>query len=415
MGLWVKITFTLIASNFAMAATAPLFVVQSPNCQSVWLNTRVDSVQSIQPHEFRVFGPSLEGVNSLSKMVRDNPEHWWGWLKNNQNSYPALQSLVKYQGLVVGDAHLGNIQLLVDSKGSRYVPVDEGSGIGPFIFDIARLIMTTKSIFKGRDSDESVKIKDMLSAYETGLSGRSMPIPASLKRYFETDVQAIDSLNDQMISKKIKSNGKFVKTARLHPITDKIFINQISALLLTKIPTLNPSDIIDFASRIVERGGSAYRDRIWVSVRSGDNYRIIELKETGPSDLENYQTQSVSEQERFDMNARVLMGQESYNPFHQLVVLNGTNYWLRTKKVSLLEVPYQLQSKEDFDFTQDLAMYAAYTWGQIHRKQLNTSDYNQAFASNFESIRSQMKSMIRDYLKLVKHYQSKYQDIANVQ
>lgn len=408
-----------LISWIAESATMPLFVERVSNksgpsvvveCRNVWKTSKL-----IDPADFRIFGPSVSGKNSLSKMIRDNPEHWWHWVKINESSYPILQQLAQHRGMVAGDAHLGNAQLVIDKNQVKLVPIDEGAGIGPFIFDITRLIMTTKAIFKGRHLEESVKISDMLSAYESGLSGRSMAIPSSIKKNFAINQDDLNTNTDKMVSSKVKSNGKFRYDNRTLQLTDKVLKNKIAAIALESIPSLTVNDIKDFAVRVVERGGSAYRDRIWISVQSNNKTRIVELKELGDSDLENYQKQLHPIEVLFSMNATTLMGNSNLNPYNQIVHLDGKPFWLRLKKVSLIEVPYQLANIDDIHLLQDLAIYAAFTWGQLHRKQDPLNRYQKNIHDNFEQVRAEIKKLTTDYLKLVKQYQEKYRAIEDEQ
>ena len=351
------------------------------------------SSKAVQP----VFEEVASSKN-LSQLIRSNAPQYWSYMKEDADLRP-LEPYLKYVGAVAGDPHLGNFGPIpvTTTSGERqmqFVDIDfDDAGVAPFVLDYVRYVAAMKS------QCQEMRTKPLLKAYLLGLTGKKIKPPRKVRALMQMSVDAYDALADKYTTKNI-FNRKFKhKTGSIEPYRGKVKRASIAKLFPDET-------VLDLAHRIEDRGGSADEARIWALVQAANRrIRIMEIKGYAQPGTASYGSQPhVDEWLAYIRQAfwPKLTGAE-YN----LITLDGGRYWIREKRVSLINVPYSSQKKEEIDFVIELAIYDANVLGLAHGRQADSAHYAAAIHKNIAKFHKATKNVTRAYLGSAKSVMKK--------
>jgi len=326
----------------------------------------------------------VELSKNTSQLLRSNAGHYWVTVKDPQ----FLGELAKYtqeQGIINGDPHLGNFSVIpvTSKKGKpelKFLNIDfDDGGRGPFALEFARYVAVAKA------SSGAIKVKDILTSYLTGLHGKKMEEPASIKDAESVTIDQYEVAREKYVAKRVL-NGRFKYTpGEIEAWKGRPDINDIAALF-------SGVRVLDVARRPMERGGSLDSLRLWVLTQdsAGANH-IIELKEYNETALVNYSLQPEMN-ERVDGLFDVFWRKTSPNSY-KLVELLGSTYWVREKKVEVLEYVDKVAEDEG-------RLYIANLMGRFQSDQPEAASYIAKIDKDPEFFKEAVKNFVRKYLEL---------------
>lgn len=339
-----------------------------------------------------VFG-QVEDSKNVSQLIRSNAGHYWHYVSTAQEA-SGLRAYEKYRGVVAGDPHLGNFSVipLTDTNGKRgmhEVNIDfDDAGVGAFAYDFSRFVVTVKAI------DKDIKIKDLLDAYMTGLSGNEVSAPQSINDFLAMPIAAYDRLESEYVDRKT-SKGLFkLKEGELEAYSSSYSRKEIASLFPDE-------DVLDVASRPKDRGGSAESERIWVYTKRADGVqKIYELKGYQPTSMEKYAHQASPD--KLVPAVRSVFWQGIHDDNYQLVQLGRAKkfFWLRDKKVALFDISYDMKKSKNKTFLAEYAPYVASKLGQAHGSQKAAQEFAAELKRDPDTFREAVKVLVKDYLRL---------------
>lgn len=301
-----------------------------------------------------------ESSAPLSKWIRTNVADFWSY----ERAHDPLNAFAEAEGIVVGDTHLANfapipVRLTDGTTQMRYLDIDfDDAGRAPFVYDFLRLVVTTKA------TKRDVKVKELVDAYVRGLTGGA---PVAAPKDLEDDLSLTADDYTKRLSKDIDSRtsaGKFkMKPGKVEPYK--------GALTLAKAASLLPDyTVLDLALRPVDASSDDGDARIWIYVKDSANRdRMFELKLYVPTRLTVWGTQAERAQ-WIDEVRSTLWPSEIARGEYELIDIEGMGtYWLREKKLTLIDIPYSAQDKKSVQYVRTLAVYDAYILGQLHGRQ----------------------------------------------
>ena len=340
---------------------------------------------------------SFEASTSMSQKIRDNAHDYWAYTKN-LNNYPLLKKLSSHQGIVVGDNHGGNFIFSLFNNQMKYFLADiKNSGIGSFIVDFNMLaLITHASIKKDFDVKASVVSKKLLDHYLMGLEGKARPTYSLLEARLQTKPEDYLNNYNQYVSNKYKKNKKVFK---LKPGSlESLDSVEIQKQLATQVLELFPqSQILDYAIRPKERGGSKFLQRYWVLMQTQGKVDIIEFKEIGePATSQGGRNQNNDHKQRYEMVMDVFWGER--DPFYSVVTIDQKYFETRRKKVDVISVPYKQTSLAEVEYLLEIASLSAYQTGLYHsRTAQNLNEYRTTIQSNISELTKEMKELNKEY------------------
>jgi hypothetical protein len=296
-----------------------------------------------------------ESSAQLSKWVRTNVADFWRFEKEHDS----LGSYADAIGVVVGDTHLANfapipVRLSDGSVQMRYLDIDfDDAGRAPFAYDFLRLVVTTKA------TKREAKVKEMVASYINGLTGgAAAPVPGDVQQGLAlTADEYAQRLSDDLKGKVNDAGFKF-KSGKIEPYTGPLTIAQIA-------PLLPRVQIIDLALRPVDDGTL----RIWVYGQDSSCLRrLYELKQYTPSRLSVWGEQ-LPRAQWVDEVRRAMWPGVSPGEYELLEISGAGTFWLREKKLTMIDIPYSNSDKKAINYVRKLANYDAYVLGQIHARQ----------------------------------------------
>ena len=163
-----------------------------------------------------------------------------------------------------------------------------------------------------------------------------------------------------------------------------------------------PETVIDLAIRPVDRGGSAGELRIWILVEHRNfRRRIMELKQYAEPAIAIYQPQPPVEQWLKEVRSVFWPGLDGSE--YNLVNFTGDGwFWVREKRVSLIDVPYASKKNNTIEFRDELARYDSNQLGLAHGRQAQASTYYRSIEANTEAFRETIKEAAKAYLKVAR-------------
>jgi hypothetical protein len=152
----------------------------------------------------------------------------------------------------------------------------------------------------------------------------------------------------------------------------------------------------------VERGGSEGELRIWVLIEAADaKRRIMELKQYEEPATAKYQSQPAPQQRLKEIRLAFWPGLDGSD--YDLVGLRGGGlFWIREKRVSLIDVPYSSTEAKKLDFLDELEVYDANQLGLAHSRQPDAHRYHAAIKADPEVFHKATERVEKAYLDIAK-------------
>jgi hypothetical protein len=328
----------------------------------------------------------IEESGNLSQLLRANAPHYWDYASKKSN-VKDLAPYLEETGVISGDAHIGNFGVIpaADNAGQtslRFLNIDfDDGGTGPFALEFARFVAVAKA------SSKDIKMNDLTQAYLAGLQGRKVPVPTSIENALNFGMPQYEKFRRDYVQKKVQGNVFKYEAGKLEAWTGSPTKTDI-------MPLFRDLKVLDVAQRPLERGGSLGAVRLWILTQDASGVlRIYELKAYQDTALSRYQKQ-ISPQVRiqglYDLYWRGL-NQKAYG----IVSLVGTFFWLREKKVDLIE--YESKADED-----EVRIYLANQIGFFQRGQEQAQPYVAKVLKDPNAFHEAMKSFVKTYLELAK-------------
>jgi len=362
------------------------------------------SAQAKKSHDTSTSASDLEQLStstSLSQLIRSNTKHYWNWIRARVQDDDSIQKWLSYEGIIMGDPHLGNFgpSLVLSKKTNspelKYVVIDfDDMGRGPFILDLARFVVATEAI------TSKVKKQDIVDAYVEGLADPDADLsgaPSQIQKALDTDVSDYYSQLEDKVDKDTKGDVFKLKDGELEAYDGPVQKSDVEKIL-------GDVKVLDLAKKIIDRGGSKDSIRLWALVEftEGGRRSIIELKEWQEPGLAQYEDQPSF--------ASVL--KQGYDVFwpglatssYELTTVAGTQFWVREKKLSMVDIPYSVNKDSEEKFIEDDAVYTARALGQIHGRQAAGQEFLKAIQNSKNGnrdLKEAIEPYIREYLDFV--------------
>ena len=306
-----------------------------------------------------------------------------------------LKPYLSYQGMLAGDPHAGNFGVLplrsVDgTRKMRYVNVDfDDAGHGPFVLDFIRFVIASKA------TDNEIKRRPQEKAYLKGLSGKEIDPPKKVHELLHMPVSEYDALATEYLRKRSSDKGFIFKADEIEPYTAKIDRASIEGVF-------QRAKVVDIGIRPLARGGSAGDLRIWVLIEAADSGRkIMELKQYEEPATAKYQPQPAPQQRLKEI--RLAFWPDLDGSDYDLVELSGGGlFWVREKRVSLIDVPYSSKEAKKLDFLDELEIYDANQLGLAHGRQSDAHRYHAAIKADPEAFHQASEPIEKAYLDIAK-------------
>ena len=329
---------------------------------------------------------------NLSQLIRSNTVHYWTTMKH-QVDLGGLKPYLCYEGMLAGDPHAGNfavlpLRTLDGSRKMRYVDVDfDDCGRGPFVLDFIRFVIASKANHK------EVKRRELEQAYCKGLAGTEIDPPKKVRALLAMQVADYDALAAQYLRKRSTDKGFIFKSGEIEPYNAKIRRREIESLF-------GGDKVIDIGNRPEARGGSAGELRIWVIVESGRGARrLMELKQYDEPATAKYQAQA-GPQQRLSEIRRAFWPHLDGSEYNLIDVSGAGLFWIREKRVALIDLPYSSADKKHIDFLDALEIYDANQLGLAHGRQREARDYRASIDASPEAFHDATEPVAKAYLAI---------------
>ena len=327
---------------------------------------------------------------NLSQLIRSNTVHYWTAMKH-QVDLAGLKPYLGYEGMLAGDPHAGNfavlpLRTLDGSRKMSYVDVDfDDCGRGPFVLDFIRFVIASKANHK------EVKRRELEKAYHKGLAGREIDPPKKVRALLAMRVADYDALAAEYLRKRSTDKGFIFKSGEIEPYHAKIRRDAIESLF-------RGDSVVDLGIRPEVRGGSAGELRIWVIVeRQGGERRLMELKQYDEPATAKYQPQP-GPQQRLKEIRRAFWPHLDGSDYDLLDISDAGLFWIREKRVALIDLPYSSEDKKHIDFLDELEIYDANQLGLAHGRQRGAGDYRASIDTSPEAFHDATEPVAKAYL-----------------
>jgi hypothetical protein len=208
-------------------------------------------------------------------------------------------------------------------------------------------------------------------------------------------VSEYDALATEYLRKRSSDKGFIFKQGEVQPYTAKIDRANIERVF-------PKAKVVDIGIRPLERGGSAGELRIWVLIEASDGGRkIMELKQYEEPATAKYQPQPAPQQRLKEIRLAFWPGLDVSE--YDLVGLRGGGlFWIREKRVSLIDVPYSSREAKKLDFLDELEIYDANRLGLAHSRQPDAHRYHTAIKADPKSFHHATEPVVKTYLDIAK-------------
>lgn len=342
----------------AWLAQAPVFAAES--CDPTW----------------------QESDRNLTMGLRSNARHFWSWIGQKANSKYFPAELLRFTGVIVGDAHHENFSHIfkdLNSDTRVYVLNDfDDTGTGPFYLEYLKFLIVSRSVL---GKEKHLAGADMFDAYVAGLKGKKPNgMPDYLKRDSKLDQSDLARDYKEKLDPKIDdSDGTLKKDKdiiRWKDMTGK----QKEALLELERKYFRHAlpkgyKITDRAIVVVNEGGSRGMSRYWYALTHENDKRawhVIEFKELGAGALACYDKNSQPRLEKRLAAAKQYYMAGTNNPLFRAVEAGDQVFWMRPKYPKYVDIQIsKAEDKEKAEFA-ELSLYIAQMLGYWHSQQLAT-------------------------------------------
>jgi hypothetical protein len=232
-------------------------------------------------------------------------------------------------------------------------------------------------------------------AYLEGLVGREIERPKQLQNLLEMPVSDYDDMVAKYAEAHSSKDGFVFQTGKIEPYKGGIARSAIEALFAAE-------NLVDLGTRPIGRGGSVGELRIWILVQ-GKNLqrRIVELKQYAEPATAIYQPQPPVEQWLKEVRDVFWPGLDG-SDYELVKIAEHGWFWVRDKRVSLIDLPYSSKKNKKIEFRDELATYDANQLGLAHGRQARASAYYRAINTDTEAFRTATKEAALAYLELAR-------------
>jgi hypothetical protein len=329
---------------------------------------------------------------NLSQLIRSNTAHYWTAMKH-QIDLGGLRPYLGYEGMLAGDPHAGNFAALplrtVDGpRKMRYVDVDfDDCGRGPFVLDFIRFVIASKANHK------EVKRRELEKAYHKGLAGREIDPPKKVRASSPCASRTTMRWLRNTCARDPPIKDSSSSLARSNPMTRRFAASRSKVCF--------PGDkVIDIGIRPEARGGSAGELRIWVIVEhQRGGRRLMELKQYDEPATAKYQPQS-GPQQRLKEIRRAFWPHLDGSDYDLIDVSGAGLFWIREKRVALIDLPYSSENRRQIDFLHELEIYDANQLGLAHGRQRGARDYRASIHASPEAFHHTTEPVAKAYLAI---------------
>ncbi len=412
------------------------FAFSQNRCQDIFSfnnNQQNPSSQDKQKQPPPLALQQLEKSRNLSQLFRSNASQFWSWVAWIQHPMKAQKDLrltskrrnhmfqtnkssfsreiIRFEGQIMGDAHLGNIHKVPDIKSkemkTKNIDLDDG-GIGPYFYDFFHFVLSLKVI-----NNKDIKIKNLIQAYLSGLSGRPMKTPQSIEDKTNLAMKDYEILRRNYVERKT-SNGKILlkdnEIIAFDPQLIKIDKSEIESTIQSHFGS--DVKILDLVIIVKDRGGGMTHQtsevpessnhetealtsrRFWMLLEIKGHQHIYEIKEKQESGLVNYKKQG-------DLFESFHLSREFFDYTEKelfLTSLGQSYFYIREKKLTLFDVPYKQKTEAEKQFLIDLGNWGAYHLGQWHAQNKNGAEYYNFIQKNEVDFKELLKHLKDEYL-----------------
>ena len=303
-----------------------------------------------------------------------------------------LKPYLSFQGAVAGDPHLGNfgpIPVMTNqrTREMRFVDIDfDDAGRAPFVLDFIRYVAAIKAQCK------PMKSEVLQENYLLGLAGKTISPPKQVKDFLDMKVSDYDEQAGQYCAKHCMDQSFKFKPGEIDHYEGKIKRADVQKLF--------PGEqVLSLAKRVELRGGSSDEIRLWVLVGGPHSrQRIMELKQYAQAGTARYQEQPPVKEWLSEIRQAFWQGLTGAD--YDLVTIGGGGlFWIREKRVSLIDVPYSSEKKHEVDFVMHLAAYDANLLGLAHGRQAQAAGYSAAIHRDTNEFHQAIKEVEKAYLE----------------
>ncbi len=233
-----------------------------------------------------------------------------------------------------------------------------------------------------------------------------MEPPKKMQALLRMPIAEYDGMVGKYAETHSTTDGFRFEAGKLEPYKGSIARSTIKALFDT-------DKVIDVGIRPVDRGGSAGELRIWALVSDKPLHRrIMELKRYAKPATAFYQPQSPIKEWFKEVRGAFWPGLEGSE--YDLVRIGGTSwFWLREKRVSLIDVPYSSTKNKRIEFRDQLARYDANQLGLAHGRQAQALAYLAAIETDADAFRLATKHAAVAYLKLARKAEAQKRQVTD--
>jgi hypothetical protein len=255
------------------------------------------------------------------------------------------------------------------------------------VLDFIYYVISSKAV------SGDVKRRSLEGGYLKGLAGKEVKPPEKVKDFLETSVSDYDDMVAEYTAAHSSTDGFVFKAGKIEPYDARIAHSTVKALF-------GSEKVIDLAIRPRDRGGSVDELRIWVLIEDKNaRRRIMELKQYAEPATAIYQPQPPVKQWLYEIR-RVFWPGLDGTDYDLVNLARGGWFWVREKRVSLIDVPYSSKKNKQTRFRHQLANYDAYQLGLAHGRQAQAEAYRAAIKADPETFHTATKEVEEAYLEL---------------
>lgn len=338
---------------------------------------------------------------NLSQLIRSNAPEFWAYMKKRAD-LQRLRPYLGFQGAVAGDPHLGNfgpipVMTKQGTREMRFVDIDfDDAGRAPFVLDFIRYVAAIKAQCK------PMKSEVLQENYLSGLAGEKIAPPKQVKQFLDMKVSDYDEQAGQYCAKHCMDQGFKYKPGEIDRYDGKIKPADVEKLF--------PGEqVFALAKRVEARGGSSDDIRLWVLVGGPHSrQRIMELKQYAKPGTASYQAQPPVKEWLSEIRQAFWPGLTGVD-YDLITIADGGLFWIREKRVSLINVPYSSEKKHEVDFVMHLAAYDANLLGLAHGSQAQGAGYRAAIHQDTGEFHEAIKAVEKAYLESAREAFEKHQ------
>ena len=302
-----------------------------------------------------------------------------------------LRQYLPFEGVLAGDPHMGNFGVIPLSEvGGRrkmvFVNLDfDDAGRGPFVLDFIRYVIASKAV------NQQIKRRSLERGYIEGLIGRTMKSPRKVQDSLDIRVSDYDDMVAEYADKHSSKHGFRLAPGEIQTYDAKVQRSTIAGLFAEE-------SVVDLAIRPEDRGGSAGQLRIWVLLTGKQSRRrIVELKQFAKPAIAQYCDQPAVQPWLKAIREAFWPGLDS--SAYDLVELSPHGFfWIREKRVPLIDVPYSSAKPGEVEFVNELAIYDANQLGLAHGRQAQAATFRAAIEKDTDAFHQATEPVEDAYL-----------------